>query len=1067
MALYLKVSNSLTHLADQLCSRLQVGRSNVFQPYYIVTQTEGMNNWLKLQLAENLGIAANCRFIKPNDIIYHIFKVLGGKYRQDMAPQKLSWVLYRLLQEKEFRSKYSHVARYYEGERSDEVKRMALAEKVADLFDQYQIYRPDMIRKWNSQSPQVDESDEWQRFLWSKVKTIVQDQMPDKTYIAEFIDRKLREPGMDDFLARELPSVHVFGLSVITSYHLQLFSNLARDTDFYFYLLNPAPEEYWFEDRSEKQLVMLKKKGWAAPEEQSLGNPLLVSWGRLISQTFSLFFENDALINAYEEIDVTAPDNNTLLHAIQQDIFYNRNADDRNKLGSSLIRDGSLTINACYTPAREVEVLYNYLVHLVSGEMQKLSARDIVVMVSDIDAYAPYIRAVFNNAPYTFPYTIADESYTANDNLTNALQSILKLNRNNFKAEEVLQLLDSAYIRNRFGLSDLTLLRKVVDLANIRFGMQGDLSDETHYVSWKYGLDRIIYGICMSGEEEYTTPAGETLYPLDLVEGQSSLEIIRFCHFVEVLMASVHEREHARTIAGWIEYVEMVLHDLVFEPGEDIGDDYEMLLKQLEQYNAVNDLLPERISYEVFTYAFLQEISSSVRSGSFISGGITFCSLIPMRSIPFEVVALLGLNFDKFPRKEVPLAFNLMEKEKKKGDRNIKENDKHLFLETVLSARRYLYISYIGYDVRDNSPLPPSALVDELIDYIEAGATEEDFHRELLVSRHPLHNFSRLYQNGDPRFYNYLNDRQEKQPVKKEREREKPSIVSSEVSLDSVIRFFKNPIKGYYNDVAEIYYHYEETLLPETELFEVDPLRKWQLKQDLLSVPSQHLGQLRSKLVKTGGLPLGNMADIALSAIDTEVAPVRELFESQAAAYPRDVVSVEIRLDDDLLTGTIDGIYGPKLIVISWSKHECKYLIEAYIKYLAARAAGLSVDLCFISGEKKSVFSGNRIETTVAQERLAAILQLYKEGHERILSFNPDFEFSPSKIDELNQMTWDKTVKDQIDAESGRCRDPYILREFARGFFNGTHVLDDYKKVASVLVKPLAEVFPQYYQKQK
>src|SRR5690606_25973970 len=154
--------------------------------------------------------------------------------------------------------------------------------------------------------------------------------------------------------------------------------------------------------------------------------------------------------------------------------------------------------------------------------------------------------------------------------------------------------------------------------------------------------------------------------------------------------------------------------------------------------------VPEKVGFDVFKHSFLNNLSLETRSGNFASGGITFCSLIPMRSIPFKVVSVLGLGFDKFPRKEVPLNFNLMQQNAKRGDRNIKDNDKHLFLETILSAQEHLYLSYIGKNSKDNASLPPSAIVDELIDYIASGINLDDaLVRQQLVFQHPLHNFTK------------------------------------------------------------------------------------------------------------------------------------------------------------------------------------------------------------------------------------------------------------------------------------------------------------------------------------
>ncbi|KAA8485350.1 DNA helicase/exodeoxyribonuclease V gamma subunit [Arcticibacter tournemirensis] len=1063
MALYLQVSNSLSQLAKKLCSDLQAQGNQVFQPYYIVTQTEGMNNWLKLQLADSMGIAANYRFLRPNDIVFKIYQLLGGRYSQSLSPENLSWVFYKLLNDKEFKERFGNIAAYF-GEGSDkEVKRLALAEKVADLLDQYQIYRPEMVQEWNRSSIADVKDDEWQKFLWIRAKELTKDRLPDRTLMGQFILQALQQGDRIDDLKRGMPAVHIFGLSVITSYHLQLFSELSRYIDFSFHILNPAPSEYWFEDRSEKQMLFLKKKGLVNADEPVPGNPLLTSWGRLIQNTFSLFFQNDALINAYDEVGIEEPGDKTLLQCIQQDIFYNRSNADRRLISPDHIRDGSVTINACYTAAREVEALYNYLVHLIDKHGEVLSARDIVVMVSDIDAYAPYIRAVFNNAPYSFHYTIADESFAANDSLSNALQSVLRMNRQTFKAEEVLQLLDSGYIRKRFAISDLNLIRKAVDRANIRFGMEGDKDDDTIYVSWKYGIERIIYGICMSGDEEFKDEDGTGFYPLELTEGHASAELIRFCHFVQVLMDSVKERERSRSVSEWVGYVESVLYDLVSEPGEDAGEDYDILLKQLENYNALNELITENISYEVFSHNFLQSISSATRSSSFATGGVTFCSLIPMRSIPFRVVALLGLNFDKFPRKENPSNFNLMEREKRKGDRNIKENDKHLFLETILSARDYLYISYIGQSTKDNTVLPPSALVDELVDYIEAGVAAEE-HVPIVI-RQPLHSFSRKYNLADDRLYNYLNYKQGNGETDVQGERKDPPAFDPEVvSLDALVNFFKNPVKGYYNDVLGIYFNNDEVLLSDTELFELDGLSKWSLKQDLLLLPPEDIEVLKDKLVKKGALPLKNMADIALRDVEAEVSAIRDLFNECTGGMPGRSLQVEVNVGDVLLKGRVNRIFGDRMICISWSKKESKYLLEAYLRYLAVRASGALVDLYFISTKEGRVFEASAISGSDALSRLKELLDLYKQGHKDMLAFFPDFEIEPSKLADLDEAVFQSIADKKLNSYPFPCTDAYVMREAGNGFYKREGVFEEYKMAAEMLLLPLADIFPGYYQ---
>ena len=951
MALQLNVSNSLTHLAENLTENLKNQEQKVFRPYYIITQTEGMNNWLKYNIAKRLGIAANFKFLKPNDLINQLYYLLGGTFSTTLSQENLTWLLFKILGEKEFISNYPAIANYYIGSHSDkDIKRLALAEKMADLYDQYQIYRPKMMEEWNKNPIDDATKKDWQQYLWIKAKQVSQDSLPDKTTIGNYILGELKGGKELTFLTSKMPAIYIFGLSIITEFHLEILQELGKHIHVIFHLLNPAPSEYWFEDKTEKQLAAWKRKGLDISLNNT-GNTLLTSWGKLMQSTFNQLFSNDELMNSYNETGNIEPATDTLLHKIQNDIFNNK-SEERNEITNEDIRDNSITINACYTIAREVEVLYNYLVYLMD-QGEELSPRDIVVMVTDINAYAPYIKAIFDNSPYSFPITIADESYADTDTITNALSSILEMDPENFKAEEVLQILDASFIKKRFGIKDLSLIRKIVNEANIRFGIEGKSEDDTKYVSWQYGLKRIMFGICMSGGDEYTIE-DDSIFPIDSLEGSDSLELIRFSHFISVLMDSINERKTKRTLSGWVEYTEKVLENLICEPGDDIDEDHTLLIEYLETLNNTNELFDEKISYEVFKSSFLKSLSSSFQSGTFSKGGITFCSLIPMRSIPFKVVAMLGLGFDKFPRKEIASSFNLMEKDKRKTDRNVKENDKHLFLETLLSAKEYLYISYIGHKPQDNTELPPSAVVDELIDYIETDF-KKDTHK-FPVTNHPLHSFSEKYHSGETRFYNYRDDKIVKQKKLLANDKQPEPFNFEEISLPELIRFFKNPFKEYYSKALRINYRDEDVLLNGTEIFATDNLQKWSLKKELIQLDPSQINSLKNKLVKTGELPLKNMADVEMEDIETAINPLREVFNNCKGEDEQRSLNIEVNVDESVLKGTIENVFGDKIVYTSLSKNESKYLIEAAILYLASVAAGNNQTVHFISSNETSRF---------------------------------------------------------------------------------------------------------------
>jgi len=1044
MALKIQVSNSLLELTKQLCLDLKAEKKSVFQPNYIVTQTAGMDSWLKLQMAENLGIAANIRFLKPNDLIHQVYRILGGKFQQSLSPQNQSWLIYHLLGDKDFINRFKTIAAYYgTGLEDQDLKRLALAEKVSDLFDQYQMYRPELIRSWNQESLTGLEQEEWQMYLWLNARAAADGGLPDKTFTADFILNSIKDPVNQEKLKNSMPSLRMAGLSVLTDFHMELFAEMANHIDVTFYVLNPAPSIDWSVNNNE------------------IKNPLLQSWAGVTRNFFTLLnrYHSTADLNIIGPVETPEL---TLLNKIKADIIHNRSNLERKLITEEELKDESIVISAGFTPVREVEALYNYLVHLVDHRKEQLSARDIVVMVSDIDTYAPYIRAVFQHAPHQFPFTIADESFAANDSIAGALLAIMDLSAENFKAEQVIQLLDSAFIRKRFQLTDVTLIRRVINQANFRFGMDGERTDDSIYVSWNHAYQRIMYGICMSGEEEYQT-AEDGLFPLDLVEGNDALEMIRFGHFMEVLIAAIKERDNARTLAEWVTYVEPTLLNLVFDASNEEEESYTELLKQIERYNLLNEFLTDKVSFPLFKYSFQKGVGMVSRTGVFAQAGITFCSLIPMRSIPFKVVAMLGLNFDKFPRKENPLSFNLIEQDRRNGDRNVKANDKHLFLETLLAAEKYLYISYLGQGAIDNTQLPPSAMIDELLDYIQDKCLEVKDVVSLLITRHTLHGFSSKYTSGDSTFYSYLNREMPFDDAFKIVEKS-VRFEGKEVSLDSLVNFLKNPFKGYFNKALSIYYRDEEVLLGETELFELDHLQKWQMKEVLLHLDDDNRENLRLKLMKTGGLPLKNMSSLSMANVEEQVAPVRGVFVKCIDNADKRVLPIDISFGGINLKGSLNHIYGRKMVMVSWSKNEGKYLLDAYIRYLAARACGYDLDLFFISAYEQKLYRSAELPSGTAKARLQELLDLFIKGHRSILTYYPGFDFKPQDIANLNFGDFKKRVNEKLNGFKYSIGDPYLMYKYNNGHFEYEYAFEDYKIYAQSLLLPLAELFPDYYQ---
>jgi exodeoxyribonuclease V gamma subunit len=997
MSIQLFVSNALPKLAAQMASDLKQNKTNVFAPEQIITQTEGMNNWLKIRLSEHLGIAANLVFGKPSDLISKIYYLLGGFSKPILGVDYIKWNLYHILSEQVFKDKFSGIAKYYSG---NDVKQIALASKLADLFDQYQIYRPEIIEQW-SRTELVNVVDDFQEYLWVRLQEIVNKSMLDKTNIIQEIIEHLKQEEKQELLKSSLPHIQFFGIAVITPFYLNLFNELAKHIDIRFYLLNPAPTMYWLEDKSEKEIARFVQKFPKIKRENNTfgtqGNELLNSWGTIIKDSFSLLFQDEMYINSYNDDLAEEPSEPvSLLQKIQYDIFNNADREVRVELNESDLSDGSVQINACYTIVREVEVLYNYLVDLVEHRNNDYSPRDFVVMASDIDTYAPYILAVFDNAPYRFPYTIADEHINVGNSIFNAIEQILSLQLEAFKTEDIMVLFESKYIRERFGIQDVSLIRRAIEAANIRFGQRGNKENGTHVLSWDYGLKRILYGICISGETIVDID-GETLIPLDAFEGSDTYDLIRFWYFMQELERTLLKRNTAMSVVDWGKYIQELVEDLVFQSSEQEDDDYHRLIQYLERLSSFEEISAEPISFDVFRHSFLEVLNTETKAKSFASAGITFCSLIPMRSIPFKVVAMLGMNFDKFPRKENEPSFNLIEQKKRKGDRNVKDNDKHLFLETILSAEQNFYVSYIGRSAKDAVPIPPSSLVDELIEYIVQGVNKTDKNLyEQIVSVHPLQGFSQKYFNGSG-LKTYLSDANyASKDADAKAESSALELNFDEIALSELLNFIKDPIKFYFNKRLGIYYREESILLPDTEVFDFDALSNWKIKDDLLKLPADQYEPYFERQNLMGNFPLMNAGKLVFQKFLQDLQVKITLIEAQTKGQAASAVSFNFKLAGHILSGKSE-VYGEMFLAWSDSSNNKKHVVVAYLEYLVLTAAGNALDFCFIDlkRNKDFWFKRNAISQAEAEQELIQYLEFFKSAYQEPFMFCPALPGNP------------------------------------------------------------------------
>ncbi len=776
-------SNRLEWLADCLTHRIRQARRNRFSlvPDVVLVNNYELAQWLSIRMAEGAGVCANIRFRLVGSYIWELAEAFDHPDQQDnpafadtFTRVHLRWLSYLILSNI---SKGRLEGTVYEDfrcylNRHGPVGAFELAKLLADLFDRYMHYRPDMLLEWESGSNAGKE--EWQPHFWRQLSTLSQGRFRLEKMVG-LIERLMGKdaratPHSGALQSLQLPErLYLFGLSYLPPLHLEVLKGLSDRTRLEIYHLSPC-REYWFHIVSKRKQAKLarKYKKEALEEYFPVGNPLLASLG-LCGRRF---------LNALYEMDISQAREHfrhggrkTILSFIQSSIVDlgdpTSGPDSSKKVFSS--GDDSVQIHVCHSRFREVEVIHDRLVGLFRSDAD-LRPHEVAVLAPDISKYAKAIEAVFGSAPKerAIPWSLFDVGNMELSQEIRAFLAIMDIPAGDFTAPELVDILSIPCVMKRLGLDEdsLVLARRFVRDSGICRGLQRISETSEDYINtWLFGIDRLMASAFFDSSrvcEDETGPFPD-FFPVEYpVEGEAAAIACRLSAFV-FGMGGLSRKIRSAQDTGlspsrWLQLFKSVISQFI---SEDISEDrlYRELIQPLEMLcGNMSNCDVESVEYEVMRRAVKEEFSRPLPPRAFISGKMIFSSLVPMRAIPFKVICIMGMNHGDFPRQITRPAFDLMNRAPRPLDPSPYDEDRYLFLETLLSARKKFIISYVGKTQKDDTPLEPSSVVSELLDFLSNSVPldcKDDLRSDLVVN-HPLQPFSHRYLGQtDPRKKTY------------------------------------------------------------------------------------------------------------------------------------------------------------------------------------------------------------------------------------------------------------------------------------------------------------------------
>jgi len=1046
--LNIQFANRFETLSELLIEKTGRATDSAFSAIHVVVPTAAVQRRLTLDMARRHGICANVRF---SYLAQWLWQQLGrlvpaSSSQSPNDASALAWRIYCVFADKDWVQPYKRLAEYLG--RADAVMQYELAQKVASTFDQYITYRPDWLDVWAENKivglgtdPGVNDDQVWQAALWRRLcNEIGSDGRHPAAAFVTALERQLDKATLAETLPR---TIHVFGLPTLPPMHLTLLQMLSRHIDVELYAMNPC-REYWFEVVNQKRLAYLAALGKS--EHQEVGHRLLAAWGQQAQSTLIMQVE----AGGESVIDDAHFDENpkeSLLAQLQNSIL------DLADLKASSIElmngDRSIEVHVCHSLSREIEVLQDRLLALFAGA-EAPAPEDIVVVTPDIDAAAPLIDAIFGTAPKDryIPYTITGRPRSDVNPLARAFLDLLALANSRFTVTSVFGLLQQPSVARCFGLNtdDLDQARTWLQDAGVHWAL-----DAEHRGSWGVppmkrhsfsdGMDRLFLGYALPARSD--TPFDGRL-PAGDVEGSEALNLGALSRFIDALAAIRMRMAKPLTADAWALTLANALDAFIAPDSTEIEDLQEVhaALEQLsEQFriSAMNQSLP----LDVVRTALTEALDDPIRGGV-PTGMVTITSMSSLRNIPFKAVCVIGLNDGAFPTSTRAAEFDLLPHQPRLGDRQRRIDERNVFLDLLLAAREVLHLSYVGRSVRDNSLMPPSVLVSELLEYLlpaisknTADSKTQAIARGKLVVEHPLQPFSEIAfkLDGDIRLRSF--NREYAEALKKNLSRDDtakspegdvfagsadlddtfadedaaagvpsipffasplpaPGAEWHDVPIERLTRFFRNPCRYLLERRLKIGLRRDEDELENDEPFLPSIPGRAALARRLLPylLEGRDVATVRALALASTDVPMGAMGkqflDRELAGLQSFANKVRELIKEPC--LPQHSVSKDIEAEGVTLrihTGFAD-IRSGGLVGYQYDDLRPNYFIGAWLRHLMlciSTPAGVTAVTTWQGRDGRFLYKP--VDVKQAVSAMQTLLSLYVRGLQSPLYFFP------------------------------------------------------------------------------
>ncbi|PMS20465.1 exodeoxyribonuclease V subunit gamma [Trinickia dabaoshanensis] len=1143
--LQLFYSNRYETLVQALVEDLAAMPADPWTHEEIVVPSAAVRRRLELELAARRGICANVNF---SYLAQWLWTQIGGVIEvpahSPLGVERLAWRCYRLFgQEADTGGDSPETgAPWLDSPRlrsylsaADAPMRFELARRVATVFDHYLTYRPEWLARWQhgqsifdgapvgpapsaiaaGATPAAREDERWQAALWRAVLTElaqeggaagVLDAAPPAHRFLELV----RTLDLDAVMRARWPRVvSVFALPTIAPLYIALLRELSRWIDVRMYVFNPC-RQFWFDIVTEQRALALEAADTLDFHE--VGHPLLAQWGRQTQAQLHLLHELTEGAASSEATRFSPNEDSANWLARVQNAMLDLEPEQCDAPLDSGEHARGIEVHVCHSLSRQLEVLHDRLLGWFDGSkaargdaLPGLRPSDVLVVCPDLTAAAPLIDAVFGTTRGEergrIPYRITGLPPSQANPIARVLLEWLALADRGVTAPELVEWLRVDAVAARYGIDALSLdtVQSWLAAAGARRGLAAEApagEDEraAHAVTgarhtFADALTRLFLGYAMPDDGE---PVDAWL-PVAGARGAEAQLLGRLGRFVDDLYGFVRRARETLTCDGWSALLADALARL-FDASPPFADALANVREALEKaLEAMRDGARDAKAPAAVVRAALTVALDDAAHGGVPWGGVTFSSLTSLRGLPYRAICLIGMDDGVLPSLARADEFDLMAVLPQLGDRQRRADERNLFLDLLLAARDRLLVSYTGRSIRDNAPLPPAALVDELLDHLarakagaDASPAELEAARRSFVVEHPLQPFASAYFEDRPALFTYDAERARlASQLAADAEPMAPPFFSAPlppeppgpVSFTDFQRFWQHPARALLRERLGVVLDKTQGELLEVEPFELDYAGRDALADRLLPrLIERDDDQARARAWRVAQtspeLPAGATGDVLkrreLGALGRLASNVRTALAGGASRLPftlhvrprwpetngvalfgeheaalREALQSEPEVQ---LQGTLNRVTDAGQVLYRYASPSAREYLNAWLAHLAYCAADPGGPCRTVWYGATERFAFARVDAPL--EQLAPLVALYLAGRRLPLRFFPKSAWAKANGGDAEALAaW---ISDRVRGESD---DPALTIAWRGAELS----LDEaFGSVARIVFEPLA-----------